>query len=170
MCRVTMGHLRVTMGHLRVTVGHPWVTMGHLRLAIGYLKATVVHIRVTLGHLRVTIGHPRVTIGHLRVIMGHLRSAIGYLVAKHKANTTELHLKVRQTCSILKSITGSTRLVFYPHGDLRDMHITACVLFCLFPCILDRLPSRPNDGPQAGDQAQAVGGGRRPPARPASAI
>ena len=38
------------------------------------------------------------------------------------------------------------------------------------PVILDRVPSRPNDGPQAGDQAQAVGGGRRPPARPAPAI
>ena len=49
--------------------------MGHLRLTIGYLKATVVHIRVTLGHLKVTIGY-----------------------SKHKANTTELHPKVRQTC------------------------------------------------------------------------
>ena len=46
--------------------------------------------RVTMGHLRVTVGHPR-------VIMGHLRLSIGYL----KANTTELHPKVRQTCSIL---------------------------------------------------------------------
>ena len=46
--------------------------MGHLGLTIGYLKATVVHIRVTIGHLRVTIGY--------------------------KANATELHPKVRQTC------------------------------------------------------------------------
>ena len=52
---------------------------------------------------KVTMGHLRVTIGHLRVIMGHLRSAIGYLVAKHKANTTELHLKVRQTCIIFRT-------------------------------------------------------------------
>ena len=56
------------MGHLRAT-------MGHLRLTIGYLKATVV--RVTLGHFKVTIG---------------------YSVSKHKANITELHPKVRQTC------------------------------------------------------------------------
>ena len=50
---------------------------------------------VTMGHLRLTMGHLRVTIGHLRLIMGHLRLTIGYL----KANTTELHPKVRQTCS-----------------------------------------------------------------------
>ena len=56
------------MGHLRAT-------MGHLRLTIGYLKATVV--RVTLGHFKVTIG---------------------YSISKHKANITELHPKVRQTC------------------------------------------------------------------------
>ena len=72
MCRVTMGHLRVTIGHLRAT-------MGHLRLAIGYLKATVVLIRVTLGHLKVTIGY-------------------FFSISKYKANTTELHPKVRQTC------------------------------------------------------------------------
>ena len=58
------------MGHLRAT-------MGHLRLTIGYLKATVV--RVTLGHFKVTIG---------------------YSISKHKANITELHPKVRQTCSL----------------------------------------------------------------------
>ena len=81
MCRVTMGHLRATMGHLRLT--------------IGYLKATVVHIRVTLGHLRVTIGHFRVTIGHHRITIGHYF----FSISKHKANTTELHPKVRQTCS-----------------------------------------------------------------------
>ena len=51
------------------------VTMGHLRLTIGYLKATVVW--VTLGHFKVTIG---------------------YSISKHKANITELHPKVRQTC------------------------------------------------------------------------
>ena len=49
------------------------------------LKATVVHIMVTLGHLRVTIGHLKVTIGY-------------FFISKHKANTTELHPKVRQTC------------------------------------------------------------------------
>ena len=53
--------------------------------------ATVVHIRVTLGHLRVTIGHFRVTIGHH---IGHYF----FSISKHKANTTELHPKVRQTC------------------------------------------------------------------------
>ena len=62
--------------------------MGHLRLTIGYHKATVVHIRVTLGHLRVTIDHLRVTIGYF------------FSISKHKANTTELHPKVRQTCSL----------------------------------------------------------------------
>ena len=57
------------------------VTMGHLRLTISYLKATVVHIRVTIGHLRVTIA-----------------LVILFSISKHKANTTELHPKVRQTC------------------------------------------------------------------------
>ena len=42
---------------------------------------------VTLGHLRVTIGHLRVTI-------------CCFFISKHKANTTELHPKVRQTCFI----------------------------------------------------------------------
>ena len=69
--------------HPRVTIGHLRVTMGHLRLTIGYHKATVVHIRVTLGHLRVTIGY-------------------FFSISKHEANTTELHPKVRQTCSPLK--------------------------------------------------------------------
>ena len=52
--------------------------------------------RVTMGHLRVTIGHLRVT------IIGHLRVTIGYFfsISKYKANTTELHLKVRQTCLV----------------------------------------------------------------------
>ena len=49
--------------------------------------------RVTMGHLRVTIGHLRVTVGHLRVTIGF------FSISKHKANTTELHPKVRQTCS-----------------------------------------------------------------------
>ena len=67
-------------------VGSLWVTLGSLYVTLGYLKATVVHIRVTLGHLnRVTIGHVRVTI------------------SKHKANTTEIHPKVRQTCFSSKS-------------------------------------------------------------------
>ena len=51
----------------------------HYRLIIGYLKATVV--RVTLGHFKVTIG---------------------YSISKHKANITELHPKVRQTCFFLQ--------------------------------------------------------------------
>ena len=70
-----MGHLRVTMGHLRVTVGHPRVTIGHLR--------------ATMGHLRLTIGHLRVTIGLCSI-------------SKDKANTTELHPKVRKTCLTIK--------------------------------------------------------------------
>ena len=69
--------------------------MGYLRLTIGYPKATVVHIRVTLGHLRVTVGHLRVTIGYFF----------------YKANTTELHLKVRQTCFFITVglVTGLQR-------------------------------------------------------------
>ena len=39
----------------------------------------------------------RVTMGHLRVTVGHLRVTI-LSISKHKANTTELHPKVRQTC------------------------------------------------------------------------
>ena len=65
---------RVTMSNFRVNIGHLRVTMGHLRLTI----STVVHIRVTLGHLRVT--------------------RLFFSISKHKANTTELHPKVRQTC------------------------------------------------------------------------
>ena len=75
--------------------------MGHLRLtSVGYLKVTVAHIRVTLGHLMVTLGHLRVTLGHLRVILGHLWVTLGniFSISNHKANTTELHPKVRKTC------------------------------------------------------------------------
>ena len=79
MCRVTMGHLRVTVGHPWQIIGHPRATVSHLRLIIGYLKATVVHIRVTLGHLK----------GNYRLF---------FSISKHKANTTELYLKVRRTC------------------------------------------------------------------------
>ena len=74
-----VGSLWVTIGPLRLTIGHQGVTIGHLRVTIGYLKATVVHIKVTLGHLRVTIGY-------------------FFSISKHKANTTELHPKVSQTC------------------------------------------------------------------------
>ena len=73
---VTLGSLEVT---LRVTIDHLRVTIVHIRVTISYLKATVVHIRVTLGHLRVTVGY-------------------FFSISKHKANTTELHPKVRQTC------------------------------------------------------------------------
>ena len=52
---------------------------------------------VTMGHLRVTIGHPRVTVGHPGVIF----SFLFFTLCKHKANTTELHLKVRPTCQIV---------------------------------------------------------------------
>ena len=79
--------------------------MGHLRLTIGYLKATVVHIRVTLGHLKVNIGY------------FFLSANIS-----NKANTTELHPKVRPTCYIwniilqkkgqkLNSELGNTQVV-----------------------------------------------------------
>ena len=49
---------------------------------------------VTMGHLRVTIGHPRVTVGLFF-------SFLFFTLCKHKANTTELHLKVRPTCQIV---------------------------------------------------------------------
>ena len=58
------------------------------------------HLRVTIGHLNVTIVHPRVTIGHYRITIGHPFSFSFLSLRKHKANTTELHLKVRQTCFI----------------------------------------------------------------------
>ena len=45
-----------------------------------------------MGHLRVTEGHLRITIGHLRVTIGN------FFISNHKANTTELHPKVRKTC------------------------------------------------------------------------
>ena len=84
MCRVTMGHLRVTIGHLRVNVGHP---------------------RVTIGHLRATMGHLRLTIGYLKATLVHIRVTIGYFsISKHKAITTELHLKGRQTCYVSRII------------------------------------------------------------------
>ena len=76
-----------------VTLGQLWVIL-YLRLTIGYLKATLG--RVTLGHLRVTLGHLKVTLGHLRVTIGNFFS-----ISKHKANATELHAKVRQTCLLL---------------------------------------------------------------------
>ena len=78
------------MGHCRVTVGHPWVTIGHLR--------------ATMGPLRLTIGYPKATVVHIRVTLGHLRVIIGqyfFSLRKHKANTTELHPKVRPTCYML---------------------------------------------------------------------
>ena len=62
-----------------INIGH---LIGELAVGKGYLKATVVRIMVTLGHLRVTIGY-------------------FFSISKHKANTTELHHKVRQTCQIL---------------------------------------------------------------------
>ena len=71
-----------------------------------YLRPTISHLRVTIGHLRITMGHLRVTVGHLRATMGHLRLTIGYLKATvvHIRVTlgnsfSELHPKVRQTCS-----------------------------------------------------------------------
>ena len=69
--------------------------MGHLRLNIGYLKATVVHIKVTLGHLNVTIGY-------------------FFSITNHKANTTELHPKVRQTCFTLNLLLKFYSETFVP--------------------------------------------------------
>ena len=83
-----VGSRRVTVGHTRLTIGHLRVTMGHLRVTIGHLKVTVVHLRVTLGHLRVTKGH-------------YFSFYKQTMFAKHKANTTELHPNVRQTCLLL---------------------------------------------------------------------
>ena len=61
--------------------------------------------RVTMGHLRVTVGHSRVTIGHPRVIV------FAFLfVSKLKANTTELHPKVRPTCYNAKAGGSLTKL------------------------------------------------------------
>ena len=51
-------------------------------------------LRVTIGHLRVTIGNFKVTIGYYRITIGHNF----FSIRKHKANTTELHPKVRKTC------------------------------------------------------------------------
>ena len=82
---------RVTMSNLRVTIGHHRVTMGHLRVTMGHLRVTVVHIRVTLGHLRVTIGF--------------------FSISKHKANPTELHPKVRQTCFYVNCNTKSGKYI-----------------------------------------------------------
>ena len=77
-----------------------------------------------MGHLRVTIGHLRVTVGHLRVTIGYLRVTIGFFSrSKHKANTTELHPKVRQTCfkckehflenkCQIKQVTGKDRILY----------------------------------------------------------
>ena len=83
--------------------------MGHLRLTIGYLKATVVHIRVTLGHHRVTLGH-------LRVFM--------FSISKHKANTTELHSKVRPTY-----ILGKVRLGWDDQGLGSSLDLKTCCIF-----------------------------------------
>ena len=104
-----MDPLRVTIGDLRVTVGHLRVIMGHLRLTIGYLQATVVHIRVTIGHFKVTIGHYRTTVGYNF-----------FSISKHKANTSELHPKVRQTCSNCRQVVVS-KFYFSSALEIFDM-------------------------------------------------
>merc|ERR1711923_19313 len=82
---IKFGELFCILNHS--TIGHRRVTISHLRLtSTGYLKATITHMRVTLGHLRVTLGHLWVTLG------------IFFSISNHKANTTELHPKVRKTC------------------------------------------------------------------------
>ena len=79
----------------------------------------MAHLRVTIGHLRVTIGHLRATMGHLRLTIGHLRVTIGLCsISKHKANTTELHPKVRQTCCRFANIflqTNFTVIQMWEH-------------------------------------------------------
>ena len=51
-----------------------------------------------MGHLRVTIGDLKVTVVHLRVTIGSILVITFLSISKHKANITELHPKVRQTC------------------------------------------------------------------------
>ena len=65
-----------------------------------------------MGHPMVTVGHPRVTIGHFKVTIGHYRITICLIfsISKHKANTTELHPNVRQTCYTLKLMDISFNL------------------------------------------------------------
>ena len=58
-------------------------------------RVTMGHLRVTIGHLRVIVSHPRETIGHLWPLGNY---KLFFSISKHKANTTELHPKVRQTC------------------------------------------------------------------------
>ena len=53
-------------------VGSLWVTFGSIMVTIRPLLVTIVHFRVTIGYF--------------------------FSISKHKAITTELHLKVRQTC------------------------------------------------------------------------
>ena len=62
--------------------------------------------RVTMGHLRITIGHLRVTVGHPRLI---------FSISKHKAYTTELHPKVRQTCYVLETFICKCGVVKWQH-------------------------------------------------------
>ena len=56
----------------RVTMGNIWLTNGYHKAIVGHPKVTIVHFRVTIGSF--------------------------FSISKHKANTTELHPKVRQTC------------------------------------------------------------------------
>ena len=66
------------------------------------------HLKVIIGHLRVTVGHPRVT--NYRLFVS---------ISKHKANTTELHPKVRQTCYFIYYWTILP--TYFPFGDLEGI-------------------------------------------------
>ena len=78
---------------------------------MSHYRSNVAHFRVTIGHHRVTLGHFKDIEGHFRVTIGHYRITIGHLFlfplfrflsfSKHKANTTELHPKVKPTCNLM---------------------------------------------------------------------
>ena len=90
----------------------PQITWFKAILRSNRVKATVVHIRVTIDHLRVTI----------------------FSMSKHRANTTELHPKVRQTCLyfqpflfLLKCMKRNcSSLILY----LRFFFIRVCRKYC----------------------------------------
>ena len=68
------------------------------------------HFRVTIGHLRVALGHFNDSEGHFwvtRSLQDHYRSAFLFPLfmflsfSKHKANTAELHPKVKPTYNLM---------------------------------------------------------------------
>ena len=116
---------------------------------------------LTLGHHKDVKGHIRVTLGHCRITIGHPFSFLFFLLCKHKANTTELYSKVRQTCYLYLQTIGVNKIceslhnlwkespliysfsfhhntvtvVFYTPVDfnwIKD-HDALCPSFCLLP-------------------------------------